>query len=274
MKIIGTFTILHKGYLDILNKYPEADIFILNDELIKELTALEQDIRKIENKTITKLINALERKIEILDKEALNNLTKTDDHLIVIRDPITDKLITNYLNDFPKLIIESGFLYHKAEDVYTEEKNTQATDKKYTEADINFMKQAYKKANDSGCWWRQIASVLIKDGKVLYEACNEMLPNKDECYRIGCIRDHIKPGEKMDFCSAIHSEVNVIAQAARDGVSTKDTDIYVTAFPCPRCAKVIAKSGIKRVFFHQGWSNFDGERVLKGAGVELIKIDL
>ena len=136
------------------------------------------------------------------------------------------------------------------------------------------MKEAYKVANDSGCWWRQVGSLLVKDGKILYKSCNVMLPNKDECYRIGCIRDHIKPGEKMDFCSAIHSEVNIVAMAAKDGQSLKNTNLYVTSFPCPRCAKVIAQSGIKKVFFNQGWSNFDGERVLKGAGVELIKIDI
>ncbi len=273
MKIIGTFSILHKGYLDIIEKYPSADIYILNNELVKELTDLEKDIRKINNDQIVTLITALKKNVEILDKNILKKLKKSDDYIIVISDPITDNLIREYLNDYPKLIIESGFLYHKSENVKTEEKEA-ADPSKYTEADINYMKEAYKVANESGCWWRQIASVLVKDNKILYKGCNEMLPNKDECYRVGCVRDHIKPGEKMDFCSAIHSEVNVIAQAAQDGVATKGADLYVTAFPCPRCAKVIAKSGIKRVFYNQGWSNFDGERVLKGAGVELIKIDL
>lgn len=273
MKIIGTFTILHKGYLDIIDKYPSADIYILNDELVKELTTLEKDIRKIHNDHIVTLISALKKNVEILDKELIKELKKSNDQIIIISDQITDKLIREYFNDYKKLIIESGFLYHQAEDVQTAEKET-ADPSKYTEADINHMKEAYKVANESGCWWRQVASVLVKDGKILYKGCNEMLPNKDECYRIGCIRDHIKPGEKMDFCSAIHSEVNLIAQAARDGVSLEGADLYVTAFPCPRCAKVIAKSGIKRVFYNQGWSNFDGERVLKGAGVELIKIDI
>lgn len=274
MKIIGTFTILHKGYLDILDKYPEADIYILNDELVKELTEHPKDIRKIHNDHLLALISALNKKVEILDKELLKQLKKSDDHIIVISDPITDKLIRDYLNDYNKLIIESGFLYHKTEDVYTEKRTEQATEANYTEQDIEIMKQAYKKANESGCWWRQVASVLVKDGQVLYTAHNEMLPNKDECYRIGCVRDNIKPGEKMDFCSAVHSEVSVIGQAAQDGVALKGASIYVTTFPCPRCAKLIAKSGIQKVYYHQGWSNFDGERVLQGAGVELIKIDV
>lgn len=273
MKIIGAFTILHKGYLDILDKYPEADIYILEQEIVKELTDLEKDIRKISNEQIITLLSSLKKNVQILNEKILKELKNSNDNIIVISDPITDNLVKKYLNDYPKLIIESGFLYHRAEDVHTEEKQT-TDSSKYTETDINYMKEAYKVANESGCWWRQIASVLVKDSKILYKGCNEMLPNKDECYRIGCIRDHIKPGEKMDFCSAIHSEVNLIAQAARDGISLAGADLYVTSFPCPRCAKVIAKSGIKRVFYNQGWSNFDGERVLKGAGVDLIKIDI
>jgi dCMP deaminase len=101
-----------------------------------------------------------------------------------------------------------------------------------------------------------------------------MMPASDECYKSGCIRDHIKPGEKLDFCSAIHSEVNIIAMAARDGVSIKGATLYVTHFPCPRCAKVIAKSGIKKVVYHQGWSNFDGEEVMRLNNIELIKINV
>jgi dCMP deaminase len=45
----------------------------------------------------------------------------------------------------------------------------------------------------------------------------------------------------------VHAEENAIANAARIGVSTKGTTIYLNLFPCARCAGVLINSGIKKV---------------------------
>lgn len=275
MKLIGTFTILHQGYLDLLDKYSEAEIYIISDELVKELTTLERDIRQIARPQIGKFFDSLKRKNSLLTAKLLPKIIKENDQLIIISDPISDKLVKKYLANYPKLILENSFLRHSTENVFTLDKTLGTDDKKeFNQQDIKYMQRAYQIANQSGCWWRQVGAILIKDKKILFKECNRMLPDKDECYHSGCIRDHIAPGEKMDFCSAIHAEINIIAQAANKGISIKNSSLYITHFPCPRCAKAIAVSGIKKLYFHQGWSNFDGEQVLKAAGVKLIKIDL
>ena len=48
--------------------------------------------------------------------------------------------------------------------------------------------------------------------------------------------------------------------------------MIVTDFPCPPCAKLVAYSGIKKLFYLKGYAMLDGERILKDAGVEIIKI--
>ena len=45
-------------------------------------------------------------------------------------------------------------------------------------------------------------------------------------------------------------------QAARNGVSIEGATIYVTVFPCPICARMIANSGIKHV---KVFGNYAGE---------------
>lgn len=46
-----------------------------------------------------------------------------------------------------------------------------------------------------------------------------------------------------------HAEANSIAQAARNGIRLKDSNLIVTALhPCADCAKLIIQAGIKRVF--------------------------
>ena len=38
------------------------------------------------------------------------------------------------------------------------------------------------------------------------------------------------------------------------------------------CAKLIAHAGLTRVFYQKGYAMLDGERVLKQAGVEIIRV--
>lgn len=51
--------------------------------------------------------------------------------------------------------------------------------------------------------------------------------------------------EKYDH--VIHAETNAIGRAAKRGVSTKGCTVYVTAFPCLPCAKVLIAAGISNV---------------------------
>ena len=273
MIIIGTFAIIHRGYLDILDKYKDAEIFILSDALARELYKLEIDLRKMPINKVKQLLESLGHKVNILDK---NNLKETlkNAPIVLIDDDVTEALRKNYLSDHPNLIIENGFFYHPSGQVFKTEKDNVNLVKNYTDSDVQFMKQAIALAAESGCFWRQVGTLIVKDNEILYQDYNKMLPNKDECYKIGCIRDNFKPGEKTENCSVIHSEANCIAMAAKDGKSLEGASIYVTTFPCPACAKLIAVSGIKKCFYNTGWANFDGERVMKAAGVEIIKIDL
>ncbi|MBU4056463.1 AAA family ATPase, partial [Patescibacteria group bacterium] len=135
-----------------------------------------------------------------------------------------------------------------------------------------FMAEAEKEAEKSKCWWRQVGAVAVKDGKIIFRGFNKMLPSDDECYKIGCIRDSIAPGKQPEICSVTHAEATIISLAANEGVSLKDTTLYVTHFPCPACAKLVALAGFKKLVYSRGSSVFDGERVMASRGVDIVKI--
>ncbi|HLN18769.1 MAG TPA: deaminase, partial [Patescibacteria group bacterium] len=61
-------------------------------------------------------------------------------------------------------------------------------------------------------------------------------------------------------------------KAAKDGISLNNTNLYVTTFPCPTCAKLIAEAGIKKVYYESGYSLSDAEDILKNAGIEIILV--
>ena len=76
----------------------------------------------------------------------------------------------------------------------------------------------------------------------------------------------------LELSTAMHAEARLIAAAARSGRSTQVAELYVTDFPCPPCAKLIAAGGITRVYYRTGYAVLDGEDVLGAAGVEIVKI--
>lgn len=83
-------------------------------------------------------------------------------------------------------------------------------------------------------------------------------------------------GEKYKWIA--HAETNTVCNAARVGVKIKGATLYVTTFPCSRCAGEIVQAGIRRVvtLCSEMWKNDtskdDGRvslRIMMEAGVEI-----
>jgi dCMP deaminase len=55
---------------------------------------------------------------------------------------------------------------------------------------------------------------------------------------------------KLLWCA--HAEENLVAQAARIGVSLLGTAVYVTHAPCSRCARMLIQAGVARVIWASG----------------------
>ncbi|OLY81916.1 Deoxycytidylate deaminase [Smittium mucronatum] len=53
----------------------------------------------------------------------------------------------------------------------------------------------------------------------------------------------------IEFGRIIHAEMSAICDAARNGISVRRSNMYVTTFPCHLCAKHIVASGVRRVVY-------------------------
>jgi len=131
---------------------------------------------------------------------------------------------------------------------------------------------AEAQAERSVDFWRQVgAAIRFADGTV--EATrNEHLPHPQAPYAVGDPRSNFFKGVHLELSTAMHAEARLIAAAARAGRSTVGAELYVTDFPCPPCAKLIAASGVARVHYRTGYAVLDGQDVLGAAGVEVVKI--
>ena len=283
--IIGEFSVFHKGYIEFLNKIKKDEeslvffVGILSDKIIKELTSLETDIRKVSQEDIKHIINSY-LKVEdffSIEKDNLLEIVKDvkPDKIFILKGDKGENFADKYLvDDQYKNIVKYYDIRLRWSDNKVQEFKKEASDlsERELEKHQKFMSEALKEAERSKCWWRQVGAVAVKDDEVIFRGFNRMLPTEDECYKIGCIRDSIEPGKDPEVCSVTHAEASIISLAACDGVSLKNTILYVTHFPCPACAKLVALAGFKKVVYSRGSSVFDGERVMASKGIDIIKI--
>jgi dCMP deaminase len=109
---------------------------------------------------------------------------------------------------------------------------------------------------------------------VLAVAHNEHRPTEYSPYLNGDPRDDFSRGVHIELSTAIHAEAAIVARAARTGIVLDGADLYVSTFPCPTCARLVAEAGFRRCFFAGPYAVLDGDEVLRAAGVELIWVDL
>ena len=86
-----------------------------------------------------------------------------------------------------------------------------------------------------------------------------------------CLRDtqQVFSGTRVEI-GCHHAEMNLICNAAANGVSTNGAWLLVTGEPCMMCAKLIHHAGINRVIIVDGgFSGENGVSYLENHGVEL-----
>ena len=80
-------------------------------------------------------------------------------------------------------------------------------------------------------------------------------------------------GETEENCfRCIHAEINAIAQAAKNGATIRDADIYVTHTPCIHCFKVLLNTGIRRIFYEKPYKLQTLDELRRQANVELLPV--
>ncbi|MBN2798280.1 MAG: cytidine deaminase [Deltaproteobacteria bacterium] len=75
----------------------------------------------------------------------------------------------------------------------------------------------------------------------------------DLCGGDVCLRDaqHIQSGTRIEI-GCVHAEMNVIANAAANGVATRGAWMIVNGEPCLMCSKLIHHAGIAKVIVVDG----------------------
>lgn len=273
--------VLHEGYRQLLLTQQWDAIWLVDISVIQdEFPYLKKDIRALPVEKVLEILQAWNsaKEVRVLSSknataDNIKSLVKGGKDLtyVVTNDEIGRWLAKEFLSE-KKVEFYTPFLRWDRESATAEQEAM--TDKTITLEELGrqFFGVAEKEASKSSDWWRRVGAAVAKDGQLLLSAHNTHLPTEHEPYFSGDGRALFHKGEHIDKTSAIHAEAKLIAQAARQGISLDGTELFVTTFPCPPCAKLIATAGIAKLYFKEGYALFDGETILKSAGVQRIRV--
>lgn len=276
--VIAYVPALHEGYRQWWNELPQevSTCYLLDESLLSALPRAERDVSRIPATVMAPAIAALNRfaLVTVLTKDSLAALatvppTEIFSHRHVVTEHVLDAHFANIPTHFTNIFLRWDMGHAKAATAVDPDiQISRATFQQKVLNDLNIT------ASQSKDWWRQVAALVMKDGKLLLPAVqNKHLPFEDIVNWEGDPRSWLDAGESPEISTALHCEQALIAAAARDGTSLKGADLYVTTFPCPVCAKLIAATGFARCFFSEGYSQTGGARILKAAGVQLIRVE-
>jgi dCMP deaminase len=149
-----------------------------------------------------------------------------------------------------------------------------------------FMKTAIQISRLGTCPRKAVGAVLIRDGRCISWGFNGAPPGLPHCEQNNHgwqmkpefreqYADNPEDAEQLENdmlteqgCrNATHAEANALAFAAKQGISTDNSELFVTVAPCDVCAKLLIAAGVRRVYFEEDYRDPAGIELLKLAGI-------
>lgn len=143
------------------------------------------------------------------------------------------------------------------------------SDLSWSEYLYGFAEHAARKSKDST---RVGAALVGPDGEVRLTAYNGPPRGVED------IPDRRERPRKYLFAS--HAEANLVAFAAREGISTRDCTVYVTHYPCAACARALIQAGVAHVVVGPGTTSMPDEEfnaaeaMFDEAGINVMSVDI
>ena len=113
-----------------------------------------------------------------------------------------------------------------------------------------FMEMAFLAATRSTCLRRQVGAIVVLDYQIISTGFNGAPKHVRHCSETGCLRAklNVPSGERHELCRGVHAEQNAVIQAAVNGASIKNAELYCTNQPCVICSKILINAEIKIIY--------------------------
>jgi len=142
--------------------------------------------------------------------------------------------------------------------------------------DMYFMRLAAEVATKSKDPSTKFGAVIVKEKRPILFGYNGLPPKVyDSAERLNTDNKYLW---------TVHAETNAIACAAKYGIATNHSTLYIGAWPCPTCAGIIVSAGIEEIVLHRPsveifsqdpkWNNAISKEMFEEAGVKVRFLDL
>ena len=272
--VVAYVPVLHEGYRRFLDAHARGRrLFLIGPELYADYRPLAKDIRALDAELVATAVAAwgICSEVEVLDIAGARRLADEAPSLVLPAEDVSYQVVERFFGRCA-VLYDSVFLrWDKSRSVELLRPRA-VREVGEDEALAELLPAAELEANRSIDWWRQVgAAIRFADGTVA-TAVNEHLPHPLSAYAAGDPRSNFFKGVHLELSTAVHAEARLIAGAARRGIATEGATLYVTDFPCPPCAKLIAGAGVAKLFYRTGYAVLDGNDVLAGADVEIAHV--
>jgi dCMP deaminase len=272
--LLAYVPVLHEGYHLFFERHRhDAELYILGSDVISDFSHLVKEIRQLDPTLIASAIRSWDIfcRVEIADKKVLERLAQTEGVFVMPKEDVMIALRERYFERREAMFDPVFLRWDKYNSVTLSEIVQDAC---ISSNDLHecIKKVAEEELQKSSDWWRRVGCVVFRGTEIVIAQHNRHLPSEHTPYINGDPRNNFHKGMHADLGTSIHAEALTVAQAAKAGVSLLGCDMYVTTFPCPPCAKLVASAGIKRLFFRSGYGVLDGESVLRSFGVEIVRV--
>ncbi len=261
--------VVHAGYIGLIERLLPDRILIVSDQVASFFDKRRKDIRALTSYQITTTLTCLFPEVKVEEFFETTHFA-CDEVIHMPVEDISENILANYLHG-KAIIWESVFLrYDSKKSIESEEVVPDRTVSKDDPAIAKIISLLRKDAAKSPDWWRQVSAAVVKDEEVLSICHNVHVPSDVVTYALGDPRSNARQGVATNVGKAIHAEPAACFFAGVDGC--KDAILYVTTFPCPQCANFLSVTGIKSLYFVDGYAMVDGVRDLHRAGIEIVKV--
>ena len=266
----GYIPVIHRGYIDLLSRHQDSLLYLFDTSITGDIDYLRKDIRTLQPAEAIASLAGLGFTVQPLSYTELEALLGDPSGSVTLIDDDISKQLINQCTVKATVTLASPFLR------WDRNNTTQTSDITVDETirdDGGIVPLLYEEASRSTDWWRHVGAAIVDENSIVKSAHNRGIPHEYINSVEGDPRSAARQGTAIENSLFIHAEGDLIAACARDGITTKDKAIYVTTFPCPNCAKLIAASGISTCYFVEGYGALEGERTLRDAGVAIIRIE-
>jgi len=139
-----------------------------------------------------------------------------------------------------------------------------------------FMKMAYLVSERSTCLRRKVGALIVKDNQIMSTGYNGAPKRVPHCSQTGCLRQdsNIPSGQRHELCRGVHAEQNAIIQAAVNGVSIANGELYCTHQPCSICSKMLINAEIKTIIVSELYEDKLAKNLLEEASINVFHFDM